>query len=197
MKKALLVVVSAALVVWVASWFRAENAVVNATARPWPGAMGTLDSAGRRLPRVHANDASVKLTALANALPRNEAIDGYVAREIARGDLTIGAPPAVPDVSTIRELLLREPVVWERHARFAGLQHSFFDGSRKGTITNIFIEVAHPARLGTWRGGNFTGLSPSGDGDNKGDNGDTEEGGIERLIFDEWLQRCEEKQQSG
>ena len=77
--------------------------------------MGTLDAVADRWPPLKANDASVKLTALANALPKNEAVDDFVAREIARGELTIGEPPALPDVSAIRELLLREPIVWERH----------------------------------------------------------------------------------
>lgn len=37
-----------------------------------------------------------------------------MAREIARGELSVGEAPALPDVAAIRELLLREPVVWER-----------------------------------------------------------------------------------
>lgn len=119
MKKVLVVlaVVAAAiaLVVWVISWFRAPEAVATSAARPWPGGMGTLASIADRLPPQPANEASVKLTALANALPKNEAAGDFVAREVARGDLTIGEPPALPDVSAIRELLLREPIVWERH----------------------------------------------------------------------------------
>ena len=62
----------------------------------------------------------VKLTALANALPKNEAVDDFVAREITRGELAIGEPPALPDVSAIRELLLREPIVWERDDGIGG-----------------------------------------------------------------------------
>jgi hypothetical protein len=77
--------------------------------------MGTLDSVAGRLPRQKANDASVKLAALANALPKNEAVDEFVAREIGRGELTVGEPPPFPDVTAIRELLRREPIVWERH----------------------------------------------------------------------------------
>ncbi|HUP62914.1 MAG TPA: hypothetical protein VNA69_21155 [Thermoanaerobaculia bacterium] len=119
MKKVLVVaaviVAAIALVVWVISWFRAPAAVATSAARPWPGGMGTLDSVADRLPLRQANDASVKLTALANALPKNEAVDELVAREIARGELTIGKPPALPDVSAIRELLLREPIVWKRN----------------------------------------------------------------------------------
>jgi hypothetical protein len=115
MKKMLAVVAAIALVAWVISWFRAPDAVATSAARPWPGGMGTLDSVANRLPPQQANDASVKLTALANALPKNEDVDGFVAREIARGELTIGEPPALPEVSAIRELLLREPIVWERH----------------------------------------------------------------------------------
>lgn len=115
MKKVLVVVAAVALVAWVISWFWAEDAVATSAARPWPGEMGTLESVADRLPKLQANDASVKLTALANALPKNEAVDDFVRREIARGELTIGEPPALPDVSAIRELLLREPIVWERH----------------------------------------------------------------------------------
>jgi hypothetical protein len=119
MKKALIVVAAIALVIWVISWFRNEDAVARSTARPWPGGMGTLDSADR-LPQLHANDASVKLKALGNALPKNDVIGDFVAREIARGELAIGVPPALPDVSAIRELLLHEPIVWERQEGIGG-----------------------------------------------------------------------------
>jgi len=118
MKKVLVVVAVIALVAWVISWFRAEDAVATSAAQPWPGGMGTLDAAADRLPPRQGNDASVKLTTLANALPKNKAVDDFVAREIARGELTIGEPPALPDISAIRELLLREPIVWERHDGF-------------------------------------------------------------------------------
>jgi len=115
MKKLLVIVAVIALILWVVSWFRAPEAVATSAAQPWPGGMGALDSVAGRLPPRHANAASAKLVALANALPKNEALDAFVAREIARGELTIGQPPALPDVSAIRELLLREPIVWERH----------------------------------------------------------------------------------
>ena len=115
MKKLLVVVAAIALAVWVISWFRVPDAVATAAARPWPGGMGTLDSVAGRFPPQQANDASSKLMALADALPRSEAVDEFVAREIARGELTIGEPPALAEVSAIRELLLREPIVWERH----------------------------------------------------------------------------------
>jgi hypothetical protein len=118
MKKALFVVCAIALAVWVASWFRAEDAVATSAARVWPGGRGTLDSVVGRFPPLKANDASRKLTALANALPKNEAIDKFVGREIARGEPTIGEPPAIADISAIRELLLREPIVWERRVAF-------------------------------------------------------------------------------
>lgn len=115
MKKALVVVAAIALVVWVVSWFRAPGAVATSAAKAWPGGMGTLESIPDPLPPQHANDASVRLTALAKGLPKSEAIDELVAREMARGELAIGGTPALPDVSAIRELLLRERVVWERH----------------------------------------------------------------------------------
>jgi hypothetical protein len=118
MKKALLVisaiVLLAALLIWVATWFRTPEAVATSAAQPWPGGMGTLDSVAKRFPPLQANDASRKLTALASALPKNEAVDDFVARQIERGDLTIGGSPALPEVSAIRELLLREPIVWQR-----------------------------------------------------------------------------------
>ena len=99
----------------IALWFRNEEAVATSAAQPWPGEMGALNAISDRWPPQKANEASVKLTALANSLPKNEAVDDFVAREITRGELTIGDPPALPDVSAIRELLLREPIVWERY----------------------------------------------------------------------------------
>jgi hypothetical protein len=82
--------------------------------------MGSLGSVAGRFPPLRGNEASVKLTALANALPKNDAVDEFVRREVARGELTIGKPPALPDVSAIRELLLREPIVWKRHEGIGG-----------------------------------------------------------------------------
>jgi hypothetical protein len=121
MKKALMIVAAVALVVWVASWFRAGDVVAKSAARPWPAGMGTLDSVADRLPPLEANAASLKLTALANALPKTEAIENYVSSEIARGELTIGSPPPLSDISAIRELLLREPIVWARNAGVADI----------------------------------------------------------------------------
>ncbi len=120
MKQALIVVsvLAIALVAWFLLWFRNEDAVATSAARPWPGEMGSLDAVGNRWPSLKANDASVKLTALAKALPENKIVDDFVEREIARGELTIGDPPALPDVSAIRDLLLREPIVWERRVKF-------------------------------------------------------------------------------
>lgn len=119
MKQALIVVVCAiALVAWVFLWFRNEGAVATSAARPWPGEMGSLEATGNRWPSSNANDASVKLTALAKALPENAAADDFVERETARGALTIGDPPPLPDVSAIRELLVGEPIIWEHRVKF-------------------------------------------------------------------------------
>ena len=115
MKKLLVFVAVIALILWVVSWFRTPEAVATSAAKPWPGGMGTLESAADPLPPRHANAASAKLVALANGLPKNEAVEPFVAREISRKELTIGKSPALPDVSAIRELLLHEPIVWERH----------------------------------------------------------------------------------
>jgi hypothetical protein len=119
-KQALIVipVLAVALVAGLFLWLRNEEAVATSAARPWPGEMGSLDAVDNRWPSLKANDASVKLKALAKALPKNEVVDDFVEREIARGELTIGDPPALPDVSAIRELLLGEPVVWERRVQF-------------------------------------------------------------------------------
>jgi hypothetical protein len=120
MKKALIVVAAIALVVWVVSWFRTPAAVATAGAQAWPGGMGALGSVADRFPPLQANEASVRLTALAEALPKNEVVDDFVRREMARGELTIGEPPALPDVSAIRELLRREPIVWKRNDGIGG-----------------------------------------------------------------------------
>ena len=114
MKKVLIIVIALALIVWVISWFRVPGAVATSAAKPWPGGMGRLDAVPARFTAQKPNDASVKVASLANALPKNEAVDEFVWREISRGDLSIGQPPPLPDVSAIRELLLREPVIWER-----------------------------------------------------------------------------------
>lgn len=94
--------------------------------------MGTLKAAETRWPPLKANEASIKLTSLANAIPQNDTVDDFVIREMQRGELTIGEPPAVsrtqagaypaalPDVTAIRELLLREPIVWEREEGIGG-----------------------------------------------------------------------------
>jgi hypothetical protein len=114
MKKALLVVALLAAAVYVASWFWAGDDVATAAARPWPNGMGTLAAVPDRYPPQHENEAARRLTKLAAAVAENDAVTAYVRQEIARGDLTISEPPAIPNLSTIRELLLREPVVWER-----------------------------------------------------------------------------------
>lgn len=118
MKKALvavtaIVLVAAAVGAFV-SWFWAGDAVATSAAKSWPGGLGTLDSVLQRYPPLQANAASRKLAMLGNALPKNEAVDDFVRREIARGEVAIGEPPALPDVTAIRELLLREPIVWKR-----------------------------------------------------------------------------------
>jgi hypothetical protein len=120
MKKLLIVLAVLALVLWVVSWFRTPAAVATAAAQPWPGTMGTLESVADRFPPMQANAGSAKLMALAGRLPRSEAVDDFVVREITRGELAVGEPPALPDVSAMRELLLREPIVWERHAGIGG-----------------------------------------------------------------------------
>lgn len=120
MKKALVLIIAIALVVWVISWFRAPEAVATSTARPWPGGLGTLEAVDARFPPMQGNDASAKLMALAGAWPKNEALDEFVAREIARPELTIGQPPPLPDVSAVRELLLRETIIWEREEGVGG-----------------------------------------------------------------------------
>ena len=121
MKKALIIVIALiGLLASVVMMFRNEGAVATSAAQPWPEGMGTLKTVDDRWPALKANDASVKLTSLANSLPKSEAVDNYVALEITRGELTIGAPPSLPDVSVIRELVLREPIVWEREAGIGG-----------------------------------------------------------------------------
>src|SRR5438094_10649826 len=107
MKKGLVVGAAIALVVWAVSWFRTADAVATSGAQAWPGGMGALGAVADRFPPLQANEASVKLTALANALPKNQAVDNFVAREISRGELTIGGAPALPEGSAIRKLASR------------------------------------------------------------------------------------------
>ena len=128
MRKALLfvagVLATIALVIWVASWFRAEDAVAAAAAKPWPGGLGRLDSVGRRYPPLHANEAAKKLTALGSAFANDKAVEDFVRREITRGQMTIGNPPALRDVSAMRDLLLGPQVVWESGDRVSDNESS-------------------------------------------------------------------------
>jgi hypothetical protein len=98
----------------VASWFWAGDAVDAVAARPWPDGLGTLAAVPQRYPPQHENDAARKLTALAGSIAASDAVTAYVREETASGELTIAEPPAIADVSAVRDLLLREPVVWER-----------------------------------------------------------------------------------
>jgi hypothetical protein len=117
MQKALIIVMAVfGLVASVFFSFRNGGAVATSAAQQWPGKMGALETVADRWPRVDPNNASVRLTSLAQALPKdNNALDDFVAREITRDEITIGEPPTLPDVSAIRDLILREPIVWERH----------------------------------------------------------------------------------
>jgi hypothetical protein len=115
MKKALILLVLLAAAVYVASWFWAGDEVDAAAARPWPDGLGTLARVRNRYPPQHENDAARTLTKLAAPFAEDDAITTYVRQEIARGELTIAEPPAIPYVSAIRDLLLREPIVWERY----------------------------------------------------------------------------------
>lgn len=114
MKKALVMLVLLAAAVYVASWFWAGDEVAAAAARPWPDGLGTLAAVPDRYPPQHENEAARKLTKLAGPVAENDAVTTYVRQEIARGELTIAEPPTIADVSAIRDLLLREPIVWER-----------------------------------------------------------------------------------
>ena len=120
MKKALVMLVLLAAAVYVASWFWAGDEVAAAAARPWPDGLGTLAAVPDRYPPQYENEAARKLTKLADPVAENDAVTTYVRQEIARGELTIAEPPTIADVSAIRDLLLREPVVWERDI---SLQH--------------------------------------------------------------------------
>jgi hypothetical protein len=114
MKKALVVIVLLAAAVYVASWFWAGDEVDATAARPWPEGLGTLAAVPDRYPPQHENEAARKLTKLAGPLVENDAVTTYVRQEIARGELTITEAPTIADISAIRDLLLREPIVWKR-----------------------------------------------------------------------------------
>jgi len=114
MKKVLVLFVLLAAAVYVASWFWAGDEVAAAAARPWPDGLGTLAAFTDRYPPQHENEAARKLTRLAGPVAENDAVTIYVRQEIARGELTIAEPPAMAGVSAVRDLLLREPIVWER-----------------------------------------------------------------------------------
>ena len=151
MKKALIVVAaivgSLGLIFWIATWFRADEAVATSASRPWPGGMGTLDS----LERVErqANEAAVKLKALADALPQeNEAVTRFVEGEMTRNELMIEQPPAIPDVTSIRELLLDGPVVWAHRYEIGDSATSANRGAQMTVARALIASALAKARAG-------------------------------------------------
>ena len=135
MKKVLVVIAAAiALILWVITWFRTPEAVAVSGGKPWPGGMGTLEAVSGRFTPQKGNEASAKLAALRDGLPKSDAVDEFVAREAARAEVTIGEPPALPDVTPIRELVLRELIVWERRS---GIDH---EGTQ--TMRGVQLTVA-------------------------------------------------------
>lgn len=135
MKKLLVALAVLLLLLWVVSWFRTPAAVATAAAKPWPGGMGTLDAVEKRFPEVEANAAAAKLAALASALPKDDVVNDFVLREGARAELTIGVPPALPDVTAMRELLLREAMVWKAEEGVGG-------GEEMNTLRATTLRVA-------------------------------------------------------
>ena len=73
MKKALIIVMAVlGLVSSVFFSFRDEGAVATSAGQEWPGQMGNLQKAEERWPLVEPNEASKKVTSLAEALPKND-----------------------------------------------------------------------------------------------------------------------------
>lgn len=120
MKKVPTIIAALILVVWIASWFRVPDAVVKSAARPWPGGKSTLEQPTAQPKPVQTSAAALKLMTLAQALPAKEVIDGFVSREIARPELGFGQPRTLPDVTPIRDLLLRDSVTWQREEGIGG-----------------------------------------------------------------------------
>lgn len=114
---------------WALSRIWSKEAVASSAARPWPGELGTLESVVERFPPAEGNAAATKLAALAGALPKDDTVEAFVRREIARDTLLIGQPPALPDPSGIRDLLLRDEVSWERREGLGDTETSTLRGS--------------------------------------------------------------------
>lgn len=141
MKKVLILVVVLVAMVYVASWFWAGDEVASAAAEPWPNGLGSVASVPDRYPPHPGNEASRTLTALAGAVAEDEAVTAYVRQEIARGELTIAEPPPIPKIAAIRDLLLREPIVWERNI---ALQHGGLLGNVRmyQSLTRVLLASA-------------------------------------------------------
>jgi len=143
MKKVLIVVIALfGLVASIFFAFRNEGAVKTSVAQQWPGQMGTLETVTERWPKLEANSASGKLASLGEMLPKNNtALHDFVAREITRDEIAIGESPALPDVSAIRDLLLREPVAWERYDE-VGDEHAIAIRAMQMTMARALVANA-------------------------------------------------------
>lgn len=123
-----------------ALWDR--EGVATSGAKPWPVG-GTLESVAGRYGAMQANEPSVRLLRLGRALPRNVSVDEYLSSETRRADGTIGQPPTLPDASEIRELLLSQPVVWEREAGVAEVGDAASSERRGVQMTIARVLVAN------------------------------------------------------
>ena len=143
MKKALIIIIAIlGLLASVFFSFRNEGAVATSAAVQWPGQMGTLENVGERWPRIEANEASVRLTSLGDALPKNDkGTEDFVTHEISIDAITISEPPSLPDVAPIRDLLLGEPIHWERYDKI-GDSHAIAARALQMTIARALIANA-------------------------------------------------------
>lgn len=143
MKKVLIIIIPAiGLLTWIFFAFRNGPAVATSAAQQWPGQMGTLEKVGERWPRIEANSASFKLASLGEALPKNDkAIDDFVAHEIMRNEIAIGDPPQLADITTIRDLLLHEPIHWERYDEI-GDSHAIAARAMQMNMARVLVASA-------------------------------------------------------
>lgn len=150
MKKVLILIavaVGGALVISLAasrviSLLWADEEVKTSTGASWPGGLGSVDAVGAGITPQRANDAALKFTSLAKALRKNEAVDEFVGREMMRGEVAIGEPPALPDVAALRGLLLQSAPAWPRRGGVGEVGSTETSERRVAQMTGARLLVA-------------------------------------------------------
>ena len=123
MKKALLLLAVAAVLIWMVLALVAKNANRTAVNREWPEGLGTVDTVPKRFPKQPSTPAALELTRLAGQIKLDQPeVAEYVRAQMLRTDAGIEEPPQrvqsfvvsyEKEIAALRgHLLSGQPIRW-------------------------------------------------------------------------------------